>query len=97
MIVSPWWRTRSGPLLVVAYQAKGCILPRKSPAALAAGLDSLFFKRGNCKFGNRRQTIIIIIGSGSSCFCSYFSSGVEILWLTVKRYRAQLHFAWARY
>jgi hypothetical protein len=30
---------------------------RKSPAALAAGLDSLFFKRGNCESGNRRQML----------------------------------------
>jgi len=30
---------------------------RKSPAALAAGLDSLFFKRGNCESGNRIQML----------------------------------------
>jgi len=55
MFLSPL-ADRIGPAFVVALMAKGCILPRKSPAALAAGLDSLFFKRGNCEFGNRIQT-----------------------------------------
>jgi hypothetical protein len=34
---------------------------RKNPAALAAGLDSLFCKRGNCESGNRRQIAFLLL------------------------------------
>jgi hypothetical protein len=67
----------------------------KGPAALAAGPESLFFKRGNCESGNRRQMLsyrywilifffyfIILLASKS---CS----------VPVKIPFAQLHFAWA--
>jgi hypothetical protein len=48
----------------------------KKPRSVSGGANLSFFnKRGNCeKVAGYND--IIIIGSGSFCFCSYFSSGV---------------------
>ncbi len=59
-------------------------LSKKKPRSVNGGARFLFFSKevtANSITGDR--VFLIVIGSGSSCFYNYCSSGVKILFLTV--------------